>query len=283
MSQPHILSLVYQDRIEQLCARLKKTTNFSYFVSYIIFNNGQIFVISNMFHMLEYYYAEKLYNEDFSFKKQITSEFNSYLCNEVEAVTKNFENLLENKFNIYRAYYIIRNCPECQFVFGAINDRKFDDYKKIYKTTLSEFEDFCCEFIDSNVDIIKKYNPTYYSSIVLNDKHYRRSIIKTDHDKERLTQREIECLHWTAQGKSSEETAIILGINTTTVNSYRNQIKAKLKAANMAQAVFEGVKNGYLGAFNKCWEKNDLISINGLSIVQSMAEVEKELSWRAAI
>lgn len=55
--------------------------------------------------------------------------------------------------------------------------------------------------------------------------------------RERLTVREIECLRWSAAGKSSDEIAIILAISSHTVVSYLKSAMRKLEAVNRMQAV----------------------------------------------
>jgi DNA-binding CsgD family transcriptional regulator len=55
--------------------------------------------------------------------------------------------------------------------------------------------------------------------------------------RERLTVREIECLRWSAAGKSSDEIAIILSISSHTVISYLKSAMRKLEAVNRMQAV----------------------------------------------
>lgn len=62
----------------------------------------------------------------------------------------------------------------------------------------------------------------------------------------KLTEREKECLYWAAQGKSSEETAIILNIKPASVLSYRRLLKAKLNCYNIAQAVYKAAQLGIL-------------------------------------
>ena len=54
---------------------------------------------------------------------------------------------------------------------------------------------------------------------------------------ERLSGREIECLRWSAAGKSSEEMAIILDISAHTVATYLKSAMRKLDAVNRMQAV----------------------------------------------
>lgn len=62
----------------------------------------------------------------------------------------------------------------------------------------------------------------------------------------RLTSREISCLYLAARGKTSVATARLLNISTSTVESHRKQIKRKLNCLNLTQAVFEGIRWGYL-------------------------------------
>ena len=54
---------------------------------------------------------------------------------------------------------------------------------------------------------------------------------------ELLSRRELECLHWCAQGKSYWETAVILGIAERTVNHYMRMVRDKLQVQTNAQAV----------------------------------------------
>ncbi|MNL69341.1 HTH-type quorum sensing-dependent transcriptional regulator VjbR [compost metagenome] len=55
--------------------------------------------------------------------------------------------------------------------------------------------------------------------------------------RERLSARELECLRWTAAGKSSEEIAIILNISSHTVVSYLKSAMRKLDSVNRMQAI----------------------------------------------
>lgn len=56
-----------------------------------------------------------------------------------------------------------------------------------------------------------------------------------------LTERERSCLLLAAKGMTSNETAELLGIRPSTVETYRKKIKSKLACNTMAQAVFEGI------------------------------------------
>ena len=57
-----------------------------------------------------------------------------------------------------------------------------------------------------------------------------------------LSKREIECLYWTAQGKSSTVIADILGISPHTVRVYLKNIRSKLNVASLRSAVVKAQK-----------------------------------------
>ncbi|MDR6756212.1 DNA-binding CsgD family transcriptional regulator [Mycoplana sp. BE70] len=61
-----------------------------------------------------------------------------------------------------------------------------------------------------------------------------------------LTEREIECLSWTAAGKTSLEIAEILGLSEHTINHYLNQVTRKLEAVNRTQAVVKAIRRGFI-------------------------------------
>lgn len=61
-----------------------------------------------------------------------------------------------------------------------------------------------------------------------------------------LTDRELDCLNWTAAGKTSAEIAEILGLSEHTVNHYLNRAAKKLDAVNRTQAVAKALRAGLI-------------------------------------
>ena len=57
---------------------------------------------------------------------------------------------------------------------------------------------------------------------------------------------EIEVLYWAAEGKTSDETAIILGLSAHTFNAHRREAIRKLHANNITHAVFKAVSWGII-------------------------------------
>jgi DNA-binding CsgD family transcriptional regulator len=63
---------------------------------------------------------------------------------------------------------------------------------------------------------------------------------------ETLSQRESDCLNWTAAGKTSVEIASILDLSEHTVNHYLNRATKKLDAVNRTQAVANALRRGLI-------------------------------------
>lgn len=61
-----------------------------------------------------------------------------------------------------------------------------------------------------------------------------------------LTEREIDCLNWTAAGKTSAEISEILGLSEHTVNHYLNRATRKLDTVNRTQAVAKALRTGII-------------------------------------
>lgn len=76
----------------------------------------------------------------------------------------------------------------------------------------------------------------FFRALGLLENHVRQEAA-LDGPRERLTGREIECLRWSAAGKSSEEIAIILEISAHTVASYLKAAMRKLDSVNRMQAI----------------------------------------------
>ncbi len=61
-----------------------------------------------------------------------------------------------------------------------------------------------------------------------------------------LNDREVQIVHWTSEGKTSAEIAIILGLSEHTVNSYIALILRKLNVVNRAQMVASALRSGFI-------------------------------------
>ncbi len=67
-----------------------------------------------------------------------------------------------------------------------------------------------------------------------------------DADTPRFRRREIEVVEWTAEGKTSSEIAIILGLSEYTVNEYIGSAMRKLDALNRIHLVTKAIRVGII-------------------------------------
>jgi DNA-binding CsgD family transcriptional regulator len=64
------------------------------------------------------------------------------------------------------------------------------------------------------------------------------------HDRDfELTERELECLFWIAEGKTSEEIAVILGISRNTINNYITSVMRKTATRTRSEAIAHAVRH----------------------------------------
>lgn len=61
-----------------------------------------------------------------------------------------------------------------------------------------------------------------------------------------LSVREVDCLRWVSQGKTTEEVALILGVSANTINNYITQSINKLAASNRAMATAIALREGLI-------------------------------------
>lgn len=66
--------------------------------------------------------------------------------------------------------------------------------------------------------------------------------VKAERDFE-LTERELECLFWIAEGKTSDEIAVILGISRNTINNYITSVMRKTATKTRSEAIAYAVRN----------------------------------------
>lgn len=251
MQIPFIASIGYKKQIDQFCLKLKEHTGLDYFVAYIVFNNGEKFVLSNIYHILKPYYQESYYQKDFSIRENVIQNKDFYLCDQLPSVSTDFASILENRFSVFRVFYTIRRSLECTLVFGGAMMRQCSDTLQFYEHSKEDFNQFCLTFMRSALPIIKLHNPQYHRALLFNDENYLKNVILNRTCKKvSLSNREVECLIWAANGKTSEDTALILNVSVDTVNHHRRSVLSKLSCKTLTQAIYKALCLGYLGNLN---------------------------------
>ncbi|GBQ50452.1 transcriptional activator protein LuxR [Komagataeibacter europaeus] len=102
----------------------------------------------------------------------------------------------------------------------------------------------CFAFTDKNVDQeIELYLRALSNFFIAG---YKKLDEPTDMSPPILTPREKECLRWTAKGKSSWETGMIVGVSERTVNFHINNALLKLKCTNRIMGVVRAICAGLI-------------------------------------
>lgn len=84
---------------------------------------------------------------------------------------------------------------------------------------------------------------SYYSSLIF-QKYFETVLIPSTLPT--VTPRELQVLKWSAEGKTSQEVAVILGLSEHTVNSYTARVQQKLQVNNRAQMVAAALRTGLI-------------------------------------
>lgn len=85
-------------------------------------------------------------------------------------------------------------------------------------------------------------NYSYLISIISHIAHQQRPGIAKQELCQRFTEREAECLHWIAIGKTYGEIALILDITERTVKFHAQNIIKKMNAINITQAIIKALR-----------------------------------------
>ncbi|HPE46908.1 MAG TPA: LuxR C-terminal-related transcriptional regulator [Hyphomonas sp.] len=84
---------------------------------------------------------------------------------------------------------------------------------------------------------------------------YCELIVSEASDEPRLSSRELDVLHWMAQGKSNAEIARRLGVGRETVDTYVRRIFVKFDVSDRTSAVVKGVSRGLVVASDRPVER----------------------------
>lgn len=111
-------------------------------------------------------------------------------------------------------------------------------------------ESFSINFVTSNrdVDPARTLRELQMLATSYHTAYFEMVVQSPDRPPEptQLTQRERECLVWSARGKSSWDIGMILGISEDTVNFHIKNSMAKLDAGNRIMAIVKAIRMGLI-------------------------------------
>lgn len=97
------------------------------------------------------------------------------------------------------------------------------------------------------IDVIRDQGPNLLmSALHIHDKAMSLTEAPSVKDNASLSDRELECLSWTAEGKTSDEIAEIVCLSSATVNYHLNKVVLRLGAANRHHAAIIALRTGII-------------------------------------
>lgn len=249
MDLSRVLSLVHRQTIDHCCQGLA-TIGLSHMVMYLIFNDGQTMIVSNLYQLIPAYYQDGWYQDDYTYTPPFIQPFQPsyYLFEQPYSLSQRLMALLHTRYQLYPVYNIIRHHSECTLVFSAIRGAPTAQPQHFYEQTVQSFETIGCRLLDAFCTIIRADYPAYRRSFILTNPSLREAVIKQGYDDDiRLSPREHDCLWFASQGCSAKEIGQTLQLSPYTVEQHLKQIRLRFKRQKLPDILLECLHRGLIG------------------------------------
>jgi DNA-binding CsgD family transcriptional regulator len=247
--------LLLSPDINALCLDFMKKGNLSYFCYTQVNTNGYFLALTTHPAWTQNFYEKKLYNigVDSVQPSQDKHESLEKIVWEFSEKTAGHQMILSDlrQYGIYNLYSIIKyGKKECQiYHFGTAKDDI--SLNQLYIHQPEQFEIFIYYFQDQlhknkqAQNLSKLFLP--FDKEILNQNgnslpqhHTQTNLIPPVYryyleDNLYVTEREIECIHWTSEGKTAIEIGQALGISHRTVETHLNNLRQKLNCEKNTQ------------------------------------------------
>lgn len=249
----HILTKKYQQQIMTLSKQLgiEDIEGIDIFAIFIYLNNGDFALVANSAPATEEYIASGLCRGDISNTKTFREHNRVIFSQEYTELDPVQNQILDiaKKHNFYRVYSLSRFCSDCSLHLCAEQQNQAPaNPQEVYAQTVDQFETFCCKFLDNAMNIFIEELPQLAGTRFATDAFYREHVIKKRAlpQIKPLSHSEINVLYWAAQGKTAEETSMLLGLTKHTLETYRKRAIKKLGASNLTHAVYLAQQHGII-------------------------------------
>ncbi len=246
----NIPTIKHKKQIMELAAELN-IPGIDIFAIFIYLHNGKFTWISNCPEAAEEYAVTGLYRADITHTKSFR-QFNRVIFSEeyieLDPIQSHITKIMA-KYDFYRIYCLSRFCSDCSLLLctNRLNSKEKEP-QLFYEKTVTAFENVCCSFIDKSLNIFLEYLPELEKTRFGTDAFFRHNVItnRADPPREILTTSEINVIYWAAQGKTAEETSLLLGLTKHTLETYRKSAIRKLNANNLTHAVYLAQQHGII-------------------------------------
>ncbi|MCI5057562.1 MAG: LuxR C-terminal-related transcriptional regulator [Flavobacteriales bacterium] len=244
----------YGHEINEICQPLFSNTDIGFFEFIRSQNDGSYITYCSSLDWLDHYFKEELH-KDTCFHGKADNYKKSYILTENLKHSQNIVKDCKEQFKINNCLAVVCPCEKHvdTFLFGSeTEDKRIYDF---YFNNIDLLDRFIYYFYDTASTLIDRHAKDRYkfphnSSSVIKEElssferkvGLKRSLEVNNYNLQgicdcSLSKREVECLYWLEQGKTSDEIGIILNISGRTVESHLSRIKKKLNCYKMSRLV----------------------------------------------
>lgn len=244
-------SLIKAADIEQLCKPLAKL-DIHYFAHVNIDAQNQFSAIGTEPEFVKCYFEKKYYHYDIHLADLLTKQ--KYILWDgmnIQGKTREMEDYF-NSLGLGHTFTIIRKTSEelnCYHFAAKVNATTMSERYLQNRDALENFINYFLNNVNSDKTLRSAYNKKFKidsndaAGFCIESSDLEQQIESCQMHQNRiyigpntyLTHREFETLKVLSQGKSPEETAIVLGITLRTVRAHIASMKHKLNAKNLIQ------------------------------------------------
>lgn len=238
-----IASIKFEQEIAQASNNLKACLGVDYFSICLVLPNGRKHIISNNPGNIAIpYQINGLNRLDTVFESansgHLGKNFFSSSQLKQDTCSKIYTSIMNERFNVFNTWGFFReyNGFKCNVIFAKqqqtsviqLNYSVERDMVKFIDTFLMQILPiYSCDYLDL------KY------SRLCQDDSFRHNFLhgKYKSTVPELKPRERECLFWARCGKTSSETADIVGLKRSTVKNYLESVREKFQVSNLQEAI----------------------------------------------
>lgn len=230
----------------RFCQQIQQRFNIPCVDFYRFYRNEQVMLLTNQSPALEYFYSENVYPYMWSHQQSSHEKScNGYITwalsrSEFSAHQHWITQGYIHHFGVEHGYTIITHQSEYTDYLSVYEKNRVGIYslpiyhiQKLYQFFIRT----CTTELNTMQTECPKITPHKWEEEWLTPPIVTPCNTNDLPSKIALTPRERECIHWLLEGKTAEETAIILGLARKTVESYFENIRNKLNCTNKYQII----------------------------------------------
>lgn len=245
----YLLTIKYENEISEACVDLQETLGIEYIsICLTLPNNRKQIISNNPGNIAIPYQINGLVRLDnvFDISSYDHHDFNFFSAKQIkhDACSKIYEQIMNERFNVYNAFGFYREYDGYKFM--CVFARKKESVApKLNFSTEKSIMNVVWKFLNQILPYYQQENGALKYSRISQDASFRKNFIFGQYKSTlpELKDRERECLFWARYGKSTSETSEILGLKRATVKNYLEGVREKFHVSSVQEAITLALQN----------------------------------------